>query len=217
MSHDRAFKVQTIQGARGWCRQDFGPADVALSKLFNAAEEIKQQYDSGKFSGTVAAVSPAEPAQLPGDDDETADDRASAADDKILAKMCFDLVSARAERARVEAVGEKPREMYRVGLPLIFWLALDAKSRHWVKRRCGKYNSHKLMFKVIGFVLWNLMLDLQRAGFEPDLEMLKIAVEESGLLERADVYFLENYQDRWDALWVATPGDGKHKQVVKVC
>jgi hypothetical protein len=69
-------------------------------------------------------------------------------------------------------------------------------------------------------VLWNLMLDLQRAGFEPDLETLKIAVEESGLLERADVYFLENYfeyQDRWDALWVATPGDGKHKQVVKVC
>ena len=86
-----------------------------------------------------------------------------------------------------------------------------------MKRRCGKYNSHKLMFKVIGFVLWNLMLDLQRTGFEPDLETLKIAVEESGLLERADVYFLENYQDRWDALWVATPGDGKHKQVVKVC
>eukprot|EP00966_Prymnesium_polylepis_P283141 6542370-Prymnesium_polylepis.3 len=107
--------------------------------------------------------------------------------------------------------------MYRIGLPLVFWLALDAKSRHWVKRRCGKYNSFKLMFKVIGFVLWNLRLDLQRAGLELDLETLKIAVEESGLLDRADVYFLENYQDRWDSLWVAMPGDERHTQVVKAC
>ena len=182
---------------------------VELSFTCQKYHEKQREELQRQLSGTVAAW------KLPGD--EAADDRASATDDEILAKMCFDLVSARAERARVEAVGEKPREMYRIGLPLIFWLALDAKSRHWVKRRCGKYNPHKLMFKVIGFVLWNLMLDLQRAGFEPDLETLKIAVEESGLLEQADVYFLENYQDRWDALWVATPGDGKHKQVVKVC
>eukprot|EP00966_Prymnesium_polylepis_P074658 1732636-Prymnesium_polylepis.1 len=86
---------------------EFEQLALTCQKYHEEQREEKQR----QLSGTVAAVSPAAP-KLPGGDDEAADDRASATDDEILAKMCFDLVSARAERVRVEAVGEKPREMY---------------------------------------------------------------------------------------------------------
>jgi len=148
---------------------------------------------------------------------EGANDRSdeTATEEKSLAQLCFELVSARADRARVEAVGDRPRELIKAGLDPRFWLALDSRTRHWIKRRVGSYNSGKLEMKAIGFVLWNLMSDLQRAGFEPDLETLKTAVEESGLLP---AYFDKesSFGKRWNLLWVAQPGGERHTQVVTV-
>lgn len=139
----------------------------------------------------------------------------TSTEEKSLAQLCFELVSARADRARVEAVGDRPRELIKAGLDPRFWLALDSSTRHWIKWRVGSYNSGKLEMKAIGFVLWNLMSDLQRAGFEPDLETLKTAVEESGLLS---AYFDKesSFGKRWNLLWVAQPGGERHTQVVTV-
>eukprot|EP00966_Prymnesium_polylepis_P038034 881990-Prymnesium_polylepis.1 len=93
--------VQRLHRGKAECCE-FIELSLACQKYHEKQREELQR----QLSGTVAAW------KLPGDD-KAADDRASATDDEILAKMCFDLVSTRAERARVEAVGEKPREMYR--------------------------------------------------------------------------------------------------------
>lgn len=132
-----------------------------------------------------------------------------------LGQLCHELVAERADRPRLEAVGEKPRQMYAAGLPLLFWHALDAPARHWVKRRCGNYKPIKLMLKAIGFVMWNLFGDLHRLGILIDLDTLKAAVEESYLLPD---HLLQSdaFRDRWDLLWVGAPGTEQHDQVVRV-
>lgn len=172
--------VSSIVDWRG--RQEWPP--VPQQDAVPAATQPQPQPQPLESSGEAAA----EGASGDGSDGE-----------KPLAQLCTELVTARAERVRGEPVGDKPREMYKVGLPPVFWLALDAKMRHWAKRRMGKYNPTKIMFKVIGFVLWNLRGDLARLGFEPDWETLKDAVLESGLLGIPE-YFLEHLKERWDLL-----------------
>ncbi|KAL1498659.1 hypothetical protein AB1Y20_013972 [Prymnesium parvum] len=96
-----------------------------------------------------------------------------------LPSIVISILSQLAQRPRAEPVGDMPAILRQHGLFELFWQALDAATRHWVKRRVGKYRATKLVMKVIGFNLWNVLEVLQRKGFIADVGVgrLKTAVE----------------------------------------
>ena len=59
--------------------------------------------------------------------------------------------------------------MYLAGTEL-FWKAIDAKLRHWVKRRAETYNKDKLALKVIYGAIDNVIGDLAKEGVEMQVE-----------------------------------------------
>lgn len=126
-------------------------------------------------------------------------DEFNASDARITSGLVFKTIMERARRPRPDEVADMPAELRVAGLPREFWLALDAPSRHYLKRRAGKIKSRKLLLKAIGFVVWNLVGDLERAGLNFNLEELQNAVKRSCLLPW---YFFEDHEEGWRHLWL---------------
>ncbi|KAL1510613.1 hypothetical protein AB1Y20_006914 [Prymnesium parvum] len=87
-----------------------------------------------------------------------------------LPSIVISILSQLAQRPRAEPVGDMPAILRQHGLFELFWQALDAATRHCVKRRVGKYRATKLVMKVIGFNLWNVLEVLQRKEWVPEGE-----------------------------------------------
>ena len=81
-----------------------------------------------------------------------------------LSDLVIALFYRRADRPRAEPVSEMPAELQRLGLLTAWWLAVDAPTRHYIKRRIGKYRASKLVLNILAFASWQLMADLERAG-----------------------------------------------------
>ena len=126
-------------------------------------------------------------------------DESNASDARITSWLVFKTVMMRARRPRPDEVALAPAELRFAGLPREFWLALDAPSRHYIRRRSGKVKFGKLLMKTISFVMWNLVGDLERAGLDFDLEELKNAVERSCLLPW---FIFEDHEEGWRRLWI---------------
>ena len=65
-----------------------------------------------------------------------------------------------------------PRELWSAGrlFTPLFWQALDAQGRHWLKRRIGKYQTPKLVKKMVEWALLRAQERLRQAGHD-DLSM----------------------------------------------
>jgi hypothetical protein len=53
---------------------------------------------------------------------------------------------------------------YGIGYPDLFWNALEAKARHWIKRRVGSWQAHKLIGKIVDIALERAQDQLRHAG-----------------------------------------------------
>ena len=168
-----------------------------VSELEGAAGSHFMEADHSEAADPAAADAAVQEAADGGDTNITID--------KEMIKLVSELVSKRAWRRRSEDVGSMPAVLRSADLPLVFWAALDASSRHYIKRRIGKIKPKKLMQKAVGFVLYNMICDLERAGHDIPLNTLKDAVRRSDLLP---LYFFDCYEQEWNELWVyRTPRD----------
>jgi len=87
-----------------------------------------------------------------------------------------------ARRRASQPPGEVPRVLRAAGLPPLFWAALDAKGRHWLKRRCDSIKADKLVCKAVQMGLQQVQGALAEAGVERAVEDLMNAVEAESLL-----------------------------------
>jgi len=75
-----------------------------------------------------------------------------------------------------------PVELLRQGLPYVFWLSLDAKGRHWIKRRIGTFKTTKLLVKTIYMALQKVQQALHDAGITVFIGSIMSSLEGSHLV-----------------------------------
>ena len=81
-------------------------------------------------------------------------------------------------RRSAQPPGDMPLPLRAVGLSPLFWAALDAKGRHWLKRRLGAMPALKLACRTAYMALQQVQGALASAGVERDMDELMDAVED---------------------------------------
>lgn len=92
-------------------------------------------------------------------------------------------------RRSAQPPGDMPLPLRAVGLSPFFWAALDAKGRHWLKRRLGAMPALKLACKAAYMALQQVQGALASAGVERDMDELMDAVEDESAEPLLDFRF----------------------------
>lgn len=116
--------------------------------------------------------------QLEGSD---AEEETSVPSAKGQAFSVTSILEKLGSRRSAQPPSEVPLPLRNHGLSPLFWAALDAKGRHWLKRRCDSIKTdRKLACKGVYMALQQVQRALAEAGVERGIGELIHAVEAEG-------------------------------------